>query len=656
MTLNPHQQKLFKFKFYSTPGELHFTIFQRFRGLLLLLALGCMCACRQKAAEHIPVRYFFKTPDKSFFKISPDGRYISYLKPYKEKQNLFIKSLADGSERMATSFTDYSVRDYFWAYNNQLVFSQDRIAQDEYRMYALDVTSLKVHSLLAQEKLRVRLLNLDKHQPDMLTIVMNKRNPGTFDIYRLNIKTGTLELYQQNPGNITEWFPDADGKIRLAKSSDGVDETILFRAEENQPFKPIIRNNFKNSVEPVPFTGSSKHFYALSNVNRDKTALVQIDAATGKESKFIYAATDADIQEVSYGKHRGTLEYVAWEDVKPAKHFLDAGTEDIYNNIKKGLNSDMIIRLVDRDTAGHNFIINAYNDRNPGSYYLYNNEAKKLTPLGDVNASLSATELCAMKPVSFKAGDGLLIRGYLTLPRNIKANNLPVVVMPHNDAWGRNNWGYNAEVQFLANRGYAVFQVNYRGSSGYGKAFHSAGFKQVGGRIQQDITDGVQWLITKKIANPKKVAIMGSGFGGFCALHGIANHQGMYNCAIVQNGLINFFTYIKDAPPFFKPYLQMMYEMVGNPETDATQLRNISPVFHADKIRTPLLIFQGAKDPRANISELNQFYRELRKQNKAPVTYVLKENERGYFKSEHNRTQMYTQIEQFLEKNMKVKP
>lgn len=260
-----------------------------------------------------------------------------------------------------------------------------------------------------------------------------------------------------------------------------------------------------------------------------------------------------------------------------------------------------------------------------------------------------------MQPISFKAADGLLINGYLTLPLGDKKTNLPVVVMPHNGPWSRNYWGYSADVQFLANRGYAVFQVNYRGSTGYGKAFHSAGFKQVGGKIQDDIRDGVKWLIDTKVADPKKIALFGGGFGGFSALYGVSFHPEMYNCAIVQYGLINFFTYIKDAPPFFKPYLQMTYEMVGNPETDASQLRAISPVFHTDKITAPLLIFQGAKDPRANISEMNQFVRELRKR-KVPVTYVLKDNERTYFRSEHNRMQMYEEIEKFLSTNMKVKP
>jgi dipeptidyl aminopeptidase/acylaminoacyl peptidase len=240
------------------------------------------------------------------------------------------------------------------------------------------------------------------------------------------------------------------------------------------------------------------------------------------------------------------------------------------------------------------------------------------------------------------------------LPQGSKITDLPVVVMPHDGPWrSRNTWGYSDEVQFLANRGYAVFQVNYRGSTGYGKAFFSAGLKQAGGKIQDDITDGVRWLIAQGTADPKKIAIFGGGFGGFSALYGISFHPELYNCAIVQYGLINFFTYIKDVPPYLKPRLQMMYEMIGNPETDAEQLRAISPVFHTDKIKAPLLIFQGANDESANISELNQFVRQLKKQN-VRVTYYLKQNERKVFRNEHNRMDMYTEIEKFLDNNMRV--
>jgi len=626
----------------------------RLKYLLLILLLPVFFSCRDEERRQIPISDFFKTPDKSSFKISPDGKYLSYLKPYKDKQNLFIQSLADGKERMATSFTDNAVRDYFWTFNNQLIFNQDVTEMDEFKMYALDVNTLQIRTLLTQTKTRIRLLNRSRQNPEVVTIIMNKRNPATFDVYRLNIKTNDLALYITNPGNITDWYPDNNGKILLAKASDGVDETILFRINEQSPFKPIIKNNFKNKVDPISFSEKTKTFYALSNVNRDKSALVEINAETGKEEHIIYATDKADILDVGYSRTKRRLEYVGWEDAKPHKHFLNDEADSIYVDIRKKLKNGAI-KFVDRDTAETKYIVNTYTDRNPGTSYLYEKATGKLTQLSNLNTSIKPGELCTMAPVSFKASDGMLINGYLTLPLGKKQQHLPVVVMPHDGPWNRNNWGYSAEVQFLANRGYAVFQINYRGSTGYGKAFLSAGFKQVGGKIQSDINDGVQWLIKKEIADPKKIAIMGSRFGGFSALYGMSFHPKTYNCAVVQFGLINFFNYLKDVPPFFKPRLQMTYEMVGNPESDADMFRAISPVFHTDKIKGPLLMFQGAKDPRANISELNQFVRALQKNN-VSVKYVLKDNERGFFKSEHNRMLMYSEIEKFLNTNMKVKP
>jgi dipeptidyl aminopeptidase/acylaminoacyl peptidase len=626
--------------------------------LLLFTYVITLCACNKPRTTQIPIIDFFKTREKGSYKISPDGKYISYLKPYKEKQNLFIQSLADGKEVMATSFTDFPVRgDYFWTYNDKIVFTQDDIVHDELKMSTLDVAGLKIKSLISQQKITILFLNLNKKEPDVVTIGMNKRDPANFDIYRLNIKTGDLKTYLINPGNITKWYPDDDGRIRLVKASDGVDETILFRPNDNAPFKRIIANNFKTSVKPIAFTGEKNYFYALSNVDRDKSALVEINAEDGKEKKVIFASDSADLQDVVYSKNKHHLDLVSWDAAKPQKHFLNPEIGGLYNKLLTELKGTEINITDNRDSAENKFIVNTYTDRNAGSYYLYEKSSGKLTKLGDINSNLNEEELCAMEPISYKATDGLVINGYITYPLGTRKTNLPVVVMPHDGPFNHTVWGYNPEVQFLANRGYAVFQVNYRGSTGFGKAFHSAGFKEVGGKIQQDITDGVNWLIKNKTANPKKIAIFGGGFGGFSALYGVSFHPGLYNCAIVQHGIINFFTYIKDAPPFLKPTVKMMYEMVGDPQTDASQLTAISPVFHTDKIKAPLLIFQGAKDPRANISDLNQFVRELRKQNgNALVEYYLKPNERMNFRSEHNRTEMYTQIEKFLNINMRVKP
>ena len=264
--------------------------------------------------------------------------------------------------------------------------------------------------------------------------------------------------------------------------------------------------------------------------------------------------------------------------------------------------------------------------------------------------------MCAMEPVSFHATDGLLLNGYITYPQGDKRTDLPVVVMPHDGPFGqRDVWGYKPEVQFLASRGYAVLQINFRGSSGYGKAFFNAGFKELGGKMQQDITDGVNWLVNNKIANPRKIAIFGHGFGGFSALYGVSFHPHLYACAVVQDAPINVFTYIKEVPSFLKNTLQKRYEMFGDPDKDAKQLKDISPVFHSGKVRAPVIIFQGGMDPRVTTSELRRYFHELQKRN-PQVKLSIGEKERWSGQSDSTRQQMYSEIEKFLDEHMLAKP
>lgn len=627
--------------------------FKRF--FLIAIIIG-VCSCSNQTAKLIPIGDFFNSPDKSSFHISPDGKYISYIKRNKGKQSIVIQTLADGKQRIANTPDDYLLRDYFWTYTDKLILTNNMFGQDNFEMFAVDAGSMKLDTLLSiPQKLAFRLLTRGRANPEMITFSMNKRDSAAFDVYQMNIKTRELKMYIKNPGNITEWFPDADGKIRLAKTSDGVNETILFRPNDESKFNPIIVNNFKNLVEPIAFTGDKNFFYALSNVNRDKTALVEINAKDGREQKVIYDNANADIEDVYYSKNKHRLDMVGWEEDKPKKFFFNKDVKTIYDNVAQFL-PDNEIKIIDRDSSEKHFLITAFNDRNAGSQYLYSAADKKLTRLSGQNAKINPADLCDMKPISFNASDGTVINGYLTLPNGRFSENLPIVVIPHNDPWRRDSWGYSAVTQFLANRGYGVFQVNFRGSMGYGKAFYSAGFKQVGGKVQDDITDGVKWLIEQKTANPKQIAIYGSGFGGFCALYGASFHPGLYNCVAVQGGLINFFTYIKDVPPFLKPYLSMIYEKVGNPETDADMFRSISPVFNSDKIKVPLLIYQDAQDRRANMSDLNQFVSEL-KRRKVSVKYVVVNTGkiRGKFdrnQRDLNRVKMYTDLESFLNINL----
>lgn len=463
-----------------------------------------------------------------------------------------------------------------------------------------------------------------------------------------------MEMAAQNPGNITSWMTDAKGKLRMAISSDGINETLLYREKESQSLKPVITNNAKTKLFPVAFSEDKPNIiYAISNVNRDKYALVELDCATGKERRVLFANDTLNVVDAQYSRQKGKMAYVVYETWKKEKYYLDDDAKVLYQKLDELLPKTES-RIVDRDKGENVFVVRTFTDRNPGSYYLYTANTGSLKKLSDINSAIHEEQMCEMKPISYLSRDGLTINGYLTLPLRSTGKNLPVVVVPHNGPGLRNTWGYNAEVQFLANRGYAVLQVNYRGSSGYGKTFFASGFKQWGGKIQDDVTDGVNWLIKQKIANPQKIAIYGTGFGGFIALDGAIKNPKLYKCAASNSGVLNLLSYIKSIPPYSKSNLQVYYEIVGNPDTEFDYMRQASPIFHADHVNIPVFITQNAKDTRINTNDAIQFVKELKKRN-VPVTYFEKDDGPFAVNREEGRQKVYAALEQFLENNLKKK-
>lgn len=581
--------------------------------------------------------------------LSPDGKHISYLKPYKNRLNLFVQS-ADGTDvRRLTADSVQNIQYCVWANNDEILYLKNYNPDEEQVLYAVNRMGNGTRALVKGGKSRIKLITQERVCNNEILLVMNQRDESAFDAYRLNVKTGKLSLLVKNPGNITEWFSDPQGRLRLAIASDGVYETLLYRHSEDLEFRPVVKNNFKTTIAPVGFSNDSC-IYALSNQNRDKKALVELNCITGKEHKEIYSNPDVDVSEGAYSGCRNKLVYAGYETWKKERYFLDDEVKAMYNQLGNML-PDNEICITNEDSLGKNFIVQTFTDRNPGSYYLYTPDQERLVKLGDINSSIKPRDMAAMKSVSFKTRDGLTIQGYLTYPRGFSKTNLPVVVLPHGGPGARNSWGYNSEVQFLANRGYAVFQLNFRGSLGYGKSFWVAGFQQWGGKIQDDITDGVKWLISEGIADPTRIAIYGSSFGGYSALHGLCFQPGLYSCGVSNAGITNIFTYMKGIPPYYKAYQQMYFEMVGDPEKNADNFRNSSPVFFANNINVPVMIAQGAKDPFVNISETNQFVRELKKR-KVPVTYLLKEDEGHFFKKPENRMEFYVALEKFLQANL----
>ncbi|MES2417216.1 MAG: prolyl oligopeptidase family serine peptidase [Bacteroidota bacterium] len=615
----------------------------------VVLLFGCT---QKREVKIIPVNDFFKSQDKATYRVSPDGKSLSYLKLQDKMQNLFVEDIATGKSIQLTKLKEKNISFYAWVSNNELIYYKEKDGgRYQADLFIINKEGKNERQLSENEKVRMRVLEDQLIEDKYLLVLSNKRDSTVSDVYRLNVRNGKMEMAALNPGNISYWMTDNKGKLRMAVLSDGVNETLLFRENEKQAFKPIITNNFKTTLIPVAFSDEDPYLiYAVSDVNRDKSALVELDCKTGKEKRVLFANDSLNVIGAQYSKNKGKMAYVVYETWKKQKYYLDDTAKKLYQKLDNLL-PNTETRIIDRDKGEDVFIVRTFTDRNPGSYYLYNAAAGSLKKLSDINSTIKEEQMCTMKPIKYTSRDGLEINGYLTLPLNVEGKNLPVIVVPHNGPGQRNTWGFNAEVQFLANRGYAVFQVNYRGSSGYGKNFYAAGFKQWGAKIQDDIDDGVQWLIAQKIADPQKVAIYGSGFGGYIALNGAIKSPKLYKCVASNSGILNLFNYLISIPPFLSSNLQMYYDIVGNPDTDVDYMRQASPVFHADKINMPIFITQNIKDPRINASDAVRFVKELKKRNIA-VTYLQKEDSPYAANREENRQKVYTALEQFLASNL----
>lgn len=605
--------------------------------------------------RQIPLEDFFRNSERTAYQLSPDGAYISYMAPYHDRLNVFVRKVSDTDNASVriTSETERSVAGYMWADNERLLFMKDTAGDENYQLYGVKRNGTDLRAYTAFPGVRTSLIDDLEEQPGFVLIGMNKRNAEVFDPYRLNIETGELTLLAENPGNIQGWMTDHNGLLRVATAIvDGVNTQVLYRDTENEPFRPVLTTNFKDVVSFMDFTPDNREVYAATNLGRDKTVLVRMDPSTCKELELLYENERYDISSISYSRKRKCLLSVYCTGHKePIRHFFDAEEEALRKRIKAHF-PDERYGIADSDKAERNYLIYVGGDRTRGAYWLYDAETDKAEKVAELAPWLKKEEMNEMLPVTYTTSDGLTIEAYLTLPAGLSiedAHNLPVVVNPHGGPWARDCWGYSSEAQFLSNRGYAVFQMNFRGSTGYGRRFLEASYKQWGLKMQDDITEGVEWLIGQGIANPKRIAIYGGSYGGYAVLAGLTLTPKLYACGIDYVGVSNLFTFMKTIPPYWRPMLEMMYEQVGNPDTDAEQLDATSPALHADKICVPLFIAQGANDPRVNKAESDQMVEALKKRG-IEVEYMVKDNEGHGFHNQENRFDFYRAMEAFLAK------
>ncbi|GIW21887.1 MAG: peptidase S9 [Candidatus Sericytochromatia bacterium] len=600
----------------------------------------------------IPREVLFGNPVKTNPQISPNGKMMSYLAPVDNVLNLWVSTIGQNDDRPITFDKNRGVLNYFWAQDNKHIFYlQDLNGNENWRLYLVNIDTKEVKDLTPFENVQVQIIDHNKRFPNDIIIAMNKDNEMLHDIYHFNIETHELKKVAENPGNIISWTTDYNLKVRGAMASNlegGFD--LLIRDTEESEWKTILSWSIEDSLNShlLGFTKDGNSIYLIDSRNANTSRLVKMNLKT-LEIEVIAEDKIYDVSNVLINPDTYEVQMVTFNKERQENLVLDESIKEDINIISKLTRGDFLI--YDRDNDDKHWLVGFTTDNAPYSFYSYDRENKKATFLFYNKPALLEYKLAEMIPISFKARDGLTIHGYLTLPPIENQKNLPMVLNVHGGPWYRDTWGYNPEAQWFANRGYACLQVNFRGSTGYGKDFLNAGDKEWGRKMHYDLIDAVNWAIEQGYADKERIAIYGGSYGGYAALVGATFTPDVFKCAIDIVGPSNIITLIKNIPPYWVNFLYNFKKRVGDPDTEEEFLKEISPLFKVDNIKIPILIAQGANDPRVKQSESEQIV-EAMKRKGIDYTYMLFENEGHGFVKPENKIKFYKEAEKFLAKNL----
>lgn len=612
-------------------------------GILLI-----MSANANALPKLIPRDILFGNPVKASPRISPDGKRMAYLAPVKNVLNVWVKTIGKDDDKPVTKDTNRGIRRYFWAEDNiHIMYLQDLGGNENWRLYWVDLQTGDIKDLTPYNDVQVQIVDQDKHFPNELLIAMNKENPKVHDVYRLDLKTGNLELVAKNPGNIADWVTDTKLKVRgslIATEDGGYD--FMIRADDTSEWKKVVTWGPEDNLVsgPVGFSKDGKYVYMKDSRDYNTGRLVKMDIATGKLDVIAEDST-YDVSGIMINPDTYDIEAVSFYRARDEWTALSENVKKDFEAIKKLHDGDFSV--VSQDDKNDTWLVGYTEDTGPVSYYVYDRKTKTGTFLFYNQPDLAKYTLAPIEPISFTSRDGLTIHGYITFPPGKEHKNLPMVLNVHGGPWARDDWGYNPEAQWLANRGYICLEVNYRGSTGYGKNFVNAGDHEWAGKMHNDLVDAVQWAIQKGYANPKKVAIYGGSYGGYAALVGATFTPDLFCCAVDIVGPSNLITLIKSIPPYWSTFLANFQKRVGNPDTEADFLKSRSPLFKVDNVKIPMLIAQGANDPRVKQAEAEQIVDAMKKKG-IQYEYMLFPDEGHGFAKPENRIKFYTHAEKFL--------
>jgi len=617
-----------------------------------------------KVAPLLDRELFFGNPEISGAQISPDGRYVSFLKPYKDTRNIWVKGVNDSyaNAKLITNDTKRPVTNYFWSRDGKyILFAQDQLGDENFNVYAVDPASSPAtgqevptaRNLTAAKGVRALIYDVPKNNPDIIYVGINDRDKAWHDLYRVHISTGQRELIRQNTERIAGWLFDNAGNLRLATRTTDKGDTEILRVDP-AGFTQVYSCTVFETCGPVHFNKDNSKVYMETNKGApDLTRLVLFDPATKTEQLVESDPLNrVDFGSATFSDVTDELVATSYVDDRTRIYWKDKEWENDYKFLQSKL-PGMEIQPTSSTNDEKLWMLVANSDREPGVRYLFDRNTKKLTYQYSVFDKLPRSALASVKPISYKSSDGLVIPAYLTLPVGVAPKNLPLVAFPHGGPWGRDNWGYSSIAQFLANRGYAVLQPNFRASTGYGKKFLNAGNNEWGQKMQDDITYGVRYLVAEGIADPKRVGIMGGSYGGYATLAGLAFTPDVYAAGVSIVGPSNLITLLNSIPPYWESIRTIFNERMGNPNTPAgkAQLERQSPLNSANRIKAPLLVIQGANDPRVNRAESEQLVIALRDRG-FPVEYLLAPDEGHGFARPINNLVLFTSAEKFLAKHL----
>jgi len=609
-------------------------------------------SCSASEPELIPREVLFGNPVKTVPKISPDGKLLAFLAPVNNVLNVWVRTVGAEDDRVVTKDNNRGIRIYFWAADSKhIMYLQDVGGNENWRLYGVNLETDEIRDFTPFDNVRVGITAWSKHFPNELLITMNKENPKVHDVYHLDLTSGELELVAKNPGNVIGWVTDTNFKVRgamVARADGGFDAMI--REHEEANWKKLITWDLENSLNSgvVSFSKDGNYIYLIDSRDVNAGRLIKMEIAT-RNMEVIAGDPQYDVSGVMIHPDTYEVQAVSFYRARNEWIVLDESIKRDFDAVAKLDHGDFFI--YNRDNADNTWLVGFTKDNGPVPFYVFDRKRQKGTFLFDHIPDLNKYTLAPMESIFFTSRDGLTIHGYITYPPGKGRTNLPMVLNVHGGPWFRDTWGYNSEAQWFANRGYVCLQINFRGSAGYGKEFLNAGNKEWGGKMHNDLVDAVNWAVDEGIADPKRIAIFGWSYGGYAALVGATFTPDLFCCAVDGVGISNLVTWIKTIPPYWSTLLATLHKRVGNPDTEEEFLKSRSPLFKVDQIKIPILIAQGANDPRVKQTESEQIVEAMKKKG-VEYEYMLFPDEGHGFAKPENRLKFYAAAEKFLAKHL----